>query len=260
MLRMIEITIDDTPVSAREGQTVLQVAREHGIEIPHLCFHPALKPSGACKLCGVEVPSRSGKAVVMLSCILKVKEGLVVKTSTELVRQARVKAFNRLLQMAPEASRIREIARAFDVEVIPPADGCIQCRLCIRVCNDVIGAKALKMEKRGEKRFVAARPGMCIGCGTCANLCPTRIIRVEDRDGLRTVSIRGETIGKLPLVRCEGCGRMYVTSDFLRHVEAVTSSHPHVKESHRFCKTCVKLLSDKAMSVNMKTNSGINKE
>ena len=251
---MVEITIDDKQIAASNGQTVLQVARENGIKIPHLCFHPALKPSGSCKLCGVEVSSKSGKGVVMLSCILKVKEGLTVKTSTESVQQARAKSFNKLLQRAPDSTRIREIAKDFNVEVTPPADGCIQCRLCIRVCNDVIGAKALKMEKRDGKRFVVPQPGKCLGCGTCANLCPTRLIHVEDKDGVRTVSIRGETIGKFPLVRCEGCGQMYVTSDFLHHVEMATASHPHVKEDHHFCKTCVKLLSNKAKSVNMKTN------
>ncbi|SLM27622.1 2Fe-2S iron-sulfur cluster binding domain protein [Desulfamplus magnetovallimortis] len=252
-INMVEITVDDTTIMAKEGQSVLQVAREHGIRIPHLCFHPALKPSGSCKLCGVEVASRSGKSVIMLSCILKVKQGLVIQTATEAVQQARVKAFNKLLQMAPDSFRIRQIAADFNVDVIPPADGCIRCRLCIRVCNDVIGARALKMETVGEKRFVMPQPGRCLGCGTCANLCPTRLIHVEDKDGVRTVSIRGETIGKLPLVRCEGCGQMYVTSDFLDHVASATSDHPHVKVEHRFCKTCVKLLSDKTKTANVKT-------
>ena len=249
----VEIVIDDQPLVAREGETVLQVAKRNGIAIPHLCYHPALKPSGSCKLCGVEVASRSGKVVVMLSCILKVKPGLHVKTATEAVQQARLKAFNKLLQMAPDSERIRQIAKDFNVEVIPPADGCIRCRLCIRVCNDVIGAKALRMEKRGEDRFVMPNPGRCLGCGTCANLCPTRLIKVVDDDSIRTVSIRGEVIGKLPLVRCEGCGKMFVTSEFLHHVDEVTVDHPHVKESHHFCKTCVKLMSDRALNANVKT-------
>jgi len=76
---MIEIFIDDKKIVAEEGMTILQAARVNKIPIPHLCYHPALKPSGACKLCGVEVASPSGKQVVMLSCILKVKEGLQVR-------------------------------------------------------------------------------------------------------------------------------------------------------------------------------------
>lgn len=251
----IEIEIDDQPFMAEAGQTILQVAKANGIPIPHLCYHPALKPSGSCKLCGVEVVSRSGKAPVMLSCILKVKPGLKVRTASEAVQQARVKAFNKLLQMAPDSERIRHIAREFNVDVVPPADGCIRCRLCIRVCNDVIGAKALRMERLGDdrERYVVPNPGRCLGCGTCANLCPTRLIKVTDVEGVRTVSIRNEVIGKLPLVRCEGCGKMFVTTEFLHHVEEVTAHHPHVKAPHHYCKTCAKLMSDKARTANVKT-------
>ena len=104
---MIEITIDDTPITAEEGTTILQAARANGIAVPHLCYHPALKPSGACKLCGVEVASPSGRQVIMLSCILKVKQGLVIKTDSPLVVQHRIKAFAKLLNLAPDSERIR---------------------------------------------------------------------------------------------------------------------------------------------------------
>lgn len=243
---MIEIIIDGKTIQAEENQTVLQAAKANGLAIPHLCYHPALKPSGSCKLCGVEVVSQSGREVVMLSCILKAKPGLTVRTDSELVRKTRVKAFNRLLQMAPYSTRIRAIALKFGVEVTPPPDGCIRCRLCIRVCNDVIRAKALKMEKTDAGSFVKGEPGRCIGCGTCANLCPTDLIKVEDHDNVRTVSIKGEIIGKLPLERCEGCGQMVATATFLNHVDSSTGDHPHVKAHHHYCPTCVKLLSDKA--------------
>ncbi|MFH1155122.1 MAG: 2Fe-2S iron-sulfur cluster-binding protein [Pseudomonadota bacterium] len=243
---MIEITIDGLAYQARENQTLLQVAKENAISIPHLCYHPALKPIGSCKLCGVEVVSLSGKPVIMLSCVLKVKPGLEVKTTGDRVRQAREKAFGNLLQKAPFSKRIREIAADFNVNVQPPPDGCIQCRLCVRVCNEVIKAGALRMEKVDGKSIITAEPGRCIGCGTCANLCPTRIIKVEDSDTVRTVSIQDRIIGTLPLERCEGCGQRYATAPFLHHVDLSTGRHPHVKKHHRLCRTCVKLLSDKA--------------
>jgi NADH dehydrogenase/NADH:ubiquinone oxidoreductase subunit G len=243
---MIDIVIDGRPVTAREDQTLLQVAKENAIPIPHLCYHPALKPIGSCKLCGVEVVSQSGKPVVMLSCVLRVKPGLEVKTSGDLVQEAREKAFNRLLQMAPFSRRIREIAEDFKVDVQPPPDGCIKCRLCIRVCSEVIGARALKMEKVDGKNRVVPEPGRCIGCGTCANLCPTGLITVKDTDTVRTVSLGDQAVGTLPLERCEGCGRRYATTTFLDHVEHSTGGHPHVKHQHRLCRTCVKLMSDKA--------------
>src|SRR3989339_662642 len=102
MRPMIKIFIDGRKIQAKENRTVLQAAKKNGIRIPNLCYHPALKPSGSCKLCGVEVVSPGGKPVVMLSCILKVKENLEILTDSELVQAHRKKAFNKLLQMAPD--------------------------------------------------------------------------------------------------------------------------------------------------------------
>ena len=77
---MIKITIDDREYQTEKDMSVLQVARINHIPIPTLCFHPSLKPSGACQLCAVEVPGRAtGRQITMLSCILKVKNGLIVK-------------------------------------------------------------------------------------------------------------------------------------------------------------------------------------
>lgn len=243
---MIDITIDDKTISANENKTILQVARENKIRIPHLCFHPALKPSGSCKLCGVEVASPTGKQVVMLSCILKVKENLVVRTDSELVKINRQKAFNKLLQMAPDSSRIRNLAKEFGVSISPPPNGCIRCRLCIRVCNEIVKAKALKMVKTENGSRVVPNPGCCIGCGTCANLCPTDIIKVTDVDNVRTISIKEEIIGQLPLERCEGCGKMVATINFLKHVEEINLVHPDTKEHHNLCPACIKLMSNRA--------------
>ncbi|MCG8617036.1 MAG: 2Fe-2S iron-sulfur cluster-binding protein [Desulfobacterales bacterium] len=245
---MIEITIDDTPITAEEGTTILQAARANGIAVPHLCYHPALKPSGACKLCGVEVASPSGRQVIMLSCILKVKQGLVIKTDSPLVVQHRIKAFAKLLNLAPDSERIRELADAFNVPVPPMPNGCIRCRLCVRVCNDVVGARALKMVKTDTGSRVVPGEGNCIGCGTCANLCPTKVMQVSDADGVRTVSIKDEVVSRLPLERCEACGNLYATSDFLAHVEAHTDDHPHTKAVHHLCTGCAKLMSDRAVT------------
>lgn len=248
MQPMINLTIDGKKVSAREDQTILAVAKENGIKIPHLCFHPALKPSGSCKICGVEVTTPYGKQVVLLSCILKVKEDLIIKTNSKQVRANREKAFNKLLQMAPDSARIRQLAKEFDVTVTPPPNSCIRCRLCVRVCNEIVKASALKMVKTDHGSQVVPNPGCCIGCGTCANLCPTKIIKVVDQDNVRTVSIKDEIIGQLPLERCEGCGAMYATSNFLKHVEEIGQSHPDTKEHHHLCSACIKLMSNRAVT------------
>ncbi len=245
---MIEIFIDDKKIAAQEGETLLQTARANKIPIPHLCYHPALKPSGACKLCGVEVASPSGKQVVMLSCILKVKAGLEVKTHSDLVAAHREKAFNALLAMAPDSQRIRELAKAYQVPVTPAPNGCIRCRLCVRVCNEIVKARAIKMVKTESGSRVVPGEGACIGCGTCANLCPTKVIQVRDEGNIRTVSIKDEIISRLPLERCEACGNLYATSRFLAHVAETTDPHPHTKEIHHLCPGCAKLMSDRALT------------
>jgi bidirectional [NiFe] hydrogenase diaphorase subunit len=104
---MITITIDGISYPAQEGQTALQVARENKISIPTLCYHPALKPSGSCKLCAVEVTGRTGgRKIAMLSCILKVTEGLDIKTTGPIVEAASKKAFKNLLRMAPQSEAV----------------------------------------------------------------------------------------------------------------------------------------------------------
>ena len=81
---MVNLTIDDREYEAEEGMTALQVARANDIRIPTLCFHPALRPSGSCKLCAVEVRVGSGRQISMLACILKVKPNLKIRTQGEL--------------------------------------------------------------------------------------------------------------------------------------------------------------------------------
>ena len=247
---MLTITIDGKSYPAEEGQSALEVAKQNGITIPTLCFHPALKPSGSCKLCAVEVSGRtSGRQIAMLSCILKVSDGLEIKTTGPVVEKARTKAFRNLLQLAPQSVQVRRLAEEYGVDLGPPSDGCLRCRLCIRVCKEIVGAGALKMKKIDGVNFVVPEPDQCIGCGTCANICPTDAIRVEDRGNVRTVTIREELIGKHPLERCEGCGRWFATTRFMDYIERRTAPHPHVKVAHMYCPTCAKLFSDRTRAV-----------
>lgn len=251
---MPKITIDDREYEADEGMTVLQVAKSNGIQIPTLCYHPSLRPSGSCRLCAVEGPGRStGKRITMLACILKVKKGMVVKTGGRAVKRARTKAFKNLLQMAPQSKAILELARTFDIDPGPPPDGCVRCRLCIRVCNEIVGPGALKMEKQDGMNYVTPIEGLCIGCATCANICPTDVIKVDDHESVRTISIRDEVIGKHPLERCEGCGKLYATPKFLDHIHKRTLPHAEVKIPHNYCPTCAKLFSDRVKSFNSLT-------
>ncbi len=244
-MKKVHIIINENSYEAEEGMTVLEALKEHGFKTPTLCYHKALRPIGACKLCAVEVKSKAGTSRVMLSCILKAKEGLSITTDSEPVRKAREKAMHRLLSLAPQAKKLRQIAEEFDIPTGPIPDGCVRCRLCIRVCKEVVHAGALKMEKRDGTSYVVPTEGLCIGCGTCANICPTGTIHLVDEEGIRTITIRDETIGIHPLIRCESCGRYFASQKFLAHVTEVTSHHVDTKEHHRYCPTCTKLFSDR---------------
>lgn len=242
---MVRMKVDGSPLEAEEDSTVLEVLRANGIKVPTLCFHPALKPSGSCKLCAVEVIAASGRSLTMLSCVLKVMDGMSIRTHGKAVEKARFKAFADLLQMAPLALCIRQLAAEYGIDLGPPPDGCIRCHLCIRVCEEIVGAGALRMEERGKMSFVVPNAGLCIGCGTCTNICPTGAVRQEERDGVRTILIRNEIIGRHILEKCETCGRFFATQKFLLHVKERTAPHPDVKEHHLHCPTCAKLFSDR---------------
>lgn len=243
---MARITIDDRDLEIPgQATTVLEVLRANGIKVPTLCYHPALKPSGSCKLCAVEVIGGSGRSLTMLSCVLKARDGMIVRTRGQAVEKARSKAFRNLLQMAPLAPAIRQLAAEYGMDLGPTPDGCIRCRLCIRVCGEIVGARALKMEKLEKSSFVMPNPGLCIGCGTCVNICPTGAIVQEEKDGVRTILIRDEIIGRHILEKCEACGKLFATQKFLVHVRERTAPHPDVKEHHLYCPTCAKLFSDR---------------
>lgn len=243
---MPTLTIDGQTCDAEDGATILAAARKAGIFIPALCHHPALKPSGACKLCVVAVAAPGSALKNTLSCMAKAKEGMAVFTTGETVQEARTKAFERLLLQAPYSQRIRSLAQECGIDIGPEPDGCIRCRLCIRVCREIVGAQALKMEKRPGGSYVVPVENHCIGCGTCVNLCPTGALRLMDEENVRTIKIRDELIGKHPLERCEGCGKYYLTPKFHHFIEERTAPHPHLKEDHNYCPACAKLFSDRA--------------
>jgi Fe-S-cluster-containing hydrogenase component 2 len=178
------------------------------------------------------------------ACLLKAHPGLIVQTESVAIQAVREKAMRALLKQAPQSERLIHLAQEFGLRIDPAPDGCIRCLLCERVCKEVVGAKALKLGKRDGQRLIEPVEGLCIGCGTCANICPTHVIRITDDESVRTISIRDEVIGRHPLATCEGCGKRFATPKFLEiaHDRAV-DHHPDTKEHHRWCPECSKRLS-----------------
>lgn len=243
----IKLTMNDREVTAREGQTLLEVAEDHGIWIPTLCASGSVRPYGACRLCLVEV-TRGKKVRVVTSCVYLAQEGISVRTETEQIVKTRRMLMELELAGNPESTELRDLADRLGVDVddprIPPDDttagepgyNCILCGLCVRVCKEVVGANAIGFVNRGPRRFVASpfqdESTLCIGCGSCVFVCPTQCIEMKDEDGVRTIRNWDATF---KLVACKACGNPFATD---KEIEHLIENCGTPEDKSRICHNC----------------------
>jgi NADH dehydrogenase/NADH:ubiquinone oxidoreductase subunit G len=223
---MVNLIIDGKKVEAQEGATVLKVARDNGIVIPTLCSHEAVEPSGACRLCVVEL-KKDKRTRIVASCIYQVEDGLIVDTKSERVLAVRRLVLELLMARCPEAEDIKIMAEDMGVKPQPrfkpdtDKGKCILCRLCVKTCEDIVGVSAIGFSSRGACKIVgppfAEDSEACIGCGACAYVCPTGHIRMESTDGERSIWGR-----KFKMKRCDVCGRYFAPEDQLKFISQKT--------------------------------------
>jgi len=196
---MITFQINDQTVEAQPGWTVLETARHYNIPIPTLCYHEAVEPSGACRLCVVEVVEGNWSKVVV-SCMYPVKEGIQILTDSDRVKNVRRWILEMLLASCPASKEIQALAAEHGVTssrfaIKDPEEECLLCGLCVRVCREVVGVSAITTVGRGVHKVIGTpymKPTeVCIACGSCVSVCPTgamksRIDKVRGDISLRT--------------------------------------------------------------------------
>jgi heterodisulfide reductase subunit A len=176
---MVNLTINNQPVSVDEGTSLLTAIESLGIRVPKLCNHKALTPYGACRLCVVEVAAPGRAPSVQASCQYPALEGLSVLTDTERVRRGRKIVAELLLARCPDSAVIRRIAAEVGVRetrIREKHDDCVYCGLCVRMCEERMGRSAIGFTGRGSGKKLEPPYGvhneMCWACGACDFICP----------------------------------------------------------------------------------------
>ena len=179
---MVKLTIDDKAVEAAEGTTILKAAESVGIGIPHFCYHPRLSIAGNCRMCLVEV---AGAKNLVISCKETVREGMVVRTGSEIVKRARADVLEFILinhpldcpicdqsgecklqdyyfdySLSPSRLKDKKVlkpkAQPIGPNVILDAERCVECTRCIRFCEEIAGAHEIGLFERGDHSTIGA--------------------------------------------------------------------------------------------------------
>ncbi len=221
----VAIKINGKNYFGNPNETILDVSKRNGIEIPHLCFKEGMRPDGNCRACMVEI---EGERVLQPSCVRTISDGMVVNTNNDRVIHSQKlvlelltsdvsdKIYKKDSELSDWAERLNIKVNRFPTNVqekhdlTHPAiavnlDACIQCTRCVRACreeqvNDVIG-----YANRGFKSEIVfdindfMGESTCVGCGECVQACPTGALMPSKEVALNIPDKKVESV-------CPYCG------------------------------------------------------
>ncbi len=240
--RPVEFTLDGQALSARPGETILQAARRHGIEIPHLCYRDGLRAEGNCRACMVEI---AGERVLAPACCRTPSAGMQVQSASARARHAQKLVLGLLQSDMPAAAyrpdselacwseRLGLGAPRFPARAQPAADpshpaiavrldACIQCSRCLRACREVQNNDVIGFAGRGNQARIVfdlddpLGASSCVGCGECVQACPTGALMPAGEVGLEPIDRQVHSV-------CPYCGvgcqlTYHVRANRIRHV------------------------------------------
>lgn len=210
-MTMINLTINGKQVQAEPGTSVLEAAKQNNILIPHFCYLEGVHQVGACRVCVVEI---EGARTLQASCMIPVRDGMVVRTNTSRIKKVRKVLYELMLSDHPrnclscyrnqncefqklgeliqitdfrfEGERSKEFVDDSSPSVVRDSSKCILCRRCVTICNQVQGVGVLNVQKRGFKSMIGPADELplnsvnCAFCGQCVMACPVSALIAKD--------------------------------------------------------------------------------
>ena len=228
-MAVITLTLNDELVSAGDDQSLLEVIREQGVEIPTLCHMDGLSEKGACRLCLVEV---AGIPKLLAACTTKPTEGMVVSTHTDKLVAYRkmilellfaernhvcaVCVMNGQCELQHQAAKLGVDHVRYDyLSPDLPVDNsherygldhnrCILCTRCVRVCDEIEGAHTKDVMGRGVNSRIVndmnqpwGTSRSCTSCGKCVQICPTGALFDKGKGCAKAIQLRRVKRGKV---------------------------------------------------------------
>lgn len=195
---MVNLKIDGKNVQVEKGATILRAAEKAGIKIPTLCYLQKVSPTGACRICVVDI---AGVAKPMTACNTPVVDGMEVTTQSPRLEVIRRQVVELLLVNHPLDCPVCDAAgecdlqnicydldvtrQPFAAEDVNPAtidhwpliqqvpSRCVLCEKCVKVCHETIGSSSLFVNDKGDRAFIDKHLELCEFCGNCVSVCPT---------------------------------------------------------------------------------------